>query len=309
MAVADARAGRKEMEAPFILHMLSPLRHVSPFDVNMALDAGFNAIVPYTSVELGEVTGLVQDAIFSRGPKGAKRTGIFIGGRNAILALDMLEAARKSMVPPFAASVFADPAGSFTTAAAMVACVEKALKEKFSTGLSGSKVVVFGATGVVGFSAAVIAAKEGARTTLVGYDGPTRVKQLAENAKGRFKVDLAYADGSSDTLKVAALKDAEVLLAAGKAGVQVASKAQLKQASGLKVAADVNAVPPAGIEGIGVQDNGVALDGKAIGIGALAIGAIKYKVESGLFRKMIEADKPLYLDFRDAFELARSLLG
>ena len=26
------------MEAPFILHMLSPLRHVSPFDVNMALD-------------------------------------------------------------------------------------------------------------------------------------------------------------------------------------------------------------------------------------------------------------------------------
>jgi len=35
------------MEAPFILHMLSPLRHVSPFDVNMALDAGFNAVVPY----------------------------------------------------------------------------------------------------------------------------------------------------------------------------------------------------------------------------------------------------------------------
>ncbi|HET6222414.1 MAG TPA: methylenetetrahydromethanopterin dehydrogenase, partial [Dongiaceae bacterium] len=191
----------------------------------------------------------------------------------------------------------------------MVACVEKSLKEKFSTGLSGRKVVVFGATGVVGFSAAVIAAKEGARTTLVGYDGPTRVKQLAEDAKGRFQVDLAHADGSSDALKIAALKDAEILLAAGKAGVQVASKAQLKQASALKVAADVNAVPPAGIEGIGVQDNGVALDGKAVGIGALAIGAIKYKVESGLFRKMIETDKPLYLDFRDAFELARSLLG
>jgi methylene-tetrahydromethanopterin dehydrogenase len=191
----------------------------------------------------------------------------------------------------------------------MVACVEKALKEKFSTTLSGRKVVVFGATGVVGFSAAVIAAKEGARTTLVGYDGPTRVKQLAEGAKGRFQVDLAHADGSSDALKVAALKDAEILLAAGKAGVQVASKAQLKQASGLKVAADVNAVPPAGIEGIGVQDNGVALDGKAVGIGALAIGAIKYKVESGLFRKMTETDKPLYLDFRDAFELARNLVG
>ena len=46
------------MEAPYILHMLSPLRHVSPFDVNMALDAGFNATVPYTNVEPGEVRGL-----------------------------------------------------------------------------------------------------------------------------------------------------------------------------------------------------------------------------------------------------------
>src|SRR3546814_18084745 len=54
-------------------------------------------------------------AIFSRGPRGAKRTGVFIGGRNAVLALDMLGAARKAMVPPFEISVFADPAGSFTT--------------------------------------------------------------------------------------------------------------------------------------------------------------------------------------------------
>src|SRR5262245_63423579 len=131
------------MEAPYILHMLSPLKHVSPFDVNMALDAGFTTAVPYTNVELGDVLGLTQDAIFSRGPKGAKRTGIFIGGKNAVLALDMLAAARKAMFPPFQVSVFADPAGSFTTAAAMVAKVEKALKAQ--GGLSGRKVAVFGA--------------------------------------------------------------------------------------------------------------------------------------------------------------------
>ena len=34
------------------------------------------------------------------------------------------------MFPPFQLSVFADPAGSFTTGAAMVACVERVLKEK-----------------------------------------------------------------------------------------------------------------------------------------------------------------------------------
>ena len=296
------------MEAPYILHMLSPLKHVSPFDVNMALDAGFNSAVPYTSVELAEVRGLTQDAIFSRGPKGAKRTGLFIGGKDAAAALDMLEAARKAMFPPFQISAFADPAGSFTTAAAMVAKVEKALKTQTGGGLGGRTVAVFGATGVVGFAASVIAAAEGAKVNMIGYDGPTRVKALAARAKERFGVDVASSDGSSDALKVEAVKSVDVVLCAGRAGVQILSSAQLSQASDLKAAADVNAVPPAGIEGVGAQDDGVALTA-GVGIGALAIGAVKYKVQSGLFRKMIETEKPLFLDFRDAFTLARELVG
>jgi methylene-tetrahydromethanopterin dehydrogenase len=69
-------------------------------------------------------------------------------------------------------------------------------------------------------------------------------------------------------------------------------------------------VPPAGIEGLNAQDNGAALTGTdAVGIGALAIGGIKYKVEANLFRKMIETEKPLYLDFRDAFQRAREIIG
>ena len=52
-----------------ILHMLTPLKHMSPFDVNMALDAGYDAVLPYADVTLEEVTTLVQDAIFSRPPK------------------------------------------------------------------------------------------------------------------------------------------------------------------------------------------------------------------------------------------------
>ena len=123
-----------------ILHMVTPLRHMSPFDVNMALDAGFDTAIPYTSVTLDDVTGLVQDAIFSRGPEGVKRTGMFIGGKRAIEALDMMKRAKAAMVPPFEISVFADPAGSFTTAAAMVACVKVALKEKFSTELNGKRI-------------------------------------------------------------------------------------------------------------------------------------------------------------------------
>ncbi len=76
----------------------------------------------------------------------------------------------------------------------------------------------------------------------------------------------------------------------------------------LLLAADVNAVPPAGIEGLTVHADSVAIEGtKAFGIGPLAIGNVKYKTEFGLFQKMIEAKKPVAFDFQDAFALARQI--
>src|SRR5437764_2538386 len=135
-----------------ILHMITPLKHMSPFDVNMALDAGFDAVLAYTNVEAKEVTGLVQDAMFSRPPQDAVRTGFFIGGKDAILALDMREACKKALFPPFELAIFADPAGSFTTAAAMVACVEKVLRNESKREVKGTRIAVYGATGVVGFT-------------------------------------------------------------------------------------------------------------------------------------------------------------
>jgi methylene-tetrahydromethanopterin dehydrogenase len=293
-----------------ILHMLTPLKHMSPFDVNMALDAGYEAAIAYTNVTLEEVGGLVQDAIFSRPPKSGVRTGMFIGGKNAILALDMLSAAKKALVPPFGISFFADPAGSFTTAAAMVACVEKTLIDKKKRNLKALKTVVFGATGVVGFSSAVIAALEGADVTLVGYDGVKRVSDAAREIKTRFQVDVRAADGSDDTKKTDILAQAEAALCAGRAGVRILSGTQLAQAKRLLIVADVNAVPPSGVEGLDMMANGAELTAHGtLGIGPLAIGNIKYKTESGLFQRMIAATKPVTFDFRDAFQLARELNG
>jgi len=298
------------MAHPRILHMITPLKHMSPFDVNMALDAGYAATIPYTSVTVEDVKGLVQDAIFSRGPEGVKRTGMFIAGKRAIEALDMMDRAKAAMVPPFEISVFADPAGSFTTAAAMVACAEKALREKFETELKGKSVAVFGGTGVVGFASAVIAALEGAKPILIGYDGPDRVRKLAEEANARFAVEIRYADGSTEAQKSELARGAEIIFAAGPAGRQLLSLDQIKQAKRLRVVADVNAVPPAGVEGVGVNDNAKPLaDTGILGIGALAIGNIKYRTEAGLFEQMIQSEKPLYLDFRDAYSLAQKLAG
>lgn len=298
------------MADPYILHMVSPQKHVSPFDVNMALDAGFDQVIPYANVEVAEIRALVQDAIFSRPPKLALRTGLFIGGKNAVLALAMLKAAKEALFPPFALSIFADPAGSFTTAGAMVACVERVLREKSQRELKGLRVAVFGATGVVGFSAAVICALEGARVTLVGHDGPDRVRRSAEEIRKRFGLEVEHADGSSEEKKSDILAQSEVALVAARAGMQVLSKAQVDAAASLLVAADVNAVPPPGVESLSPKANGDVIGaGGALGIGPLAIGDIKYKTESGLFRKMIEADKAVAFDFRDAFALARELVG
>ncbi len=83
------------MSRKTILHMLTPLRHMSPFDANMALDAGYDAVIPYTDVGLADVGNLVQDAIFSRPPDAGVATGIFLAGKDAPLALDMLDVGEK----------------------------------------------------------------------------------------------------------------------------------------------------------------------------------------------------------------------
>jgi methylene-tetrahydromethanopterin dehydrogenase len=291
-----------------ILHMLTPLPNVSPFDVNMALDSGYDAVVPYTSIGLNDVAGLVQDVIYSRPPSRGPRSGVFIGGKDAVLALDMLDAASQAQSPPFAASLFADPAGSFTTAAAMMACVEKVLRAGHGRGLKDLAVIVFGATGVVGFSAAVISALEGARVTLVGYDGVERVSNAASQIKARFGVEVEAADGSSEDKKAALVRGAEAILCAGRAGVRVLTAAQIVGAKKLLVAADVNAVAPSGIEGLDLFAFGAPIGGgAALGIGPLALGDTKYKTETQLFQRMIAADKVVRYDFRDAFMLAREL--
>ena len=113
------------MEKPHLLHLITSEKNASPFDVNMAYDAGWTNITPYTNVEQSEIQALVQDAIFSRSTSALTRTGIFFGGRDTHEAMDMIEEAKKHMVPPFEVSVFADPSGAFTTAAGMVAITEK----------------------------------------------------------------------------------------------------------------------------------------------------------------------------------------
>ena len=296
-----------------IFHMLNPMKHNSPFDINMAVDAGYDVVIPYENVTLEEVAGLTQDAIFSRGPAGVKKTGLFIGGRDIGLAMDMLDAAKKAMVPPFEISVFADPSGAFTTAAALVACVESELKKNFNQDLTGSRAIVFGGTGPVGLATAVIAAEHGAETTIVDHFSIDTALEYAAEAKRRYGVDLHATTAASDADKARLISNADLVFCTAKAGIQVLDASVLADANKLKVAGDVNAVPPLGIEGVGIMDFGVPLahaeNAKgAVGVGALAVGNVKYQLQQALLKETLDTEKPVYLDFRNAFDGARKLV-
>lgn len=296
------------MKDPYLLHIFNPTKNVSPFDVNMAYEAEFDGVIPYTEVHLEDVHTLTQDTIFSRGPTGVKRTGIFIGGREFGLAMDMLHRAKAAMVPPFEVSVFADPSGAITTAAALVACIEVQLNKKTGETLEGKNMHILGGTGPVGVCAGILAANCGANVFLASHRGKKVGQEVANEYNSRFKVNMDGADFGSDDAILEMLETSEIVVGAAKAGIQVLSKSQLKHARSLLIAADVNAVPPLGIEGVDVNDMGKELDftpKKACGIGALAIGNVKYKVHYKMFELMKTTDKPLYLDHVQAFEAAR----
>ena len=307
---AARKPARRPKEPASILHFLSTQAFASPFDVNMAVDAGFKVVVTHTSAGLRETAGLVQDAIFSRPPEFGGFTGMFIGGKDALLALDMLAAARAAIVPPFRLSVLADPGGSFTTAAAMVAMVESAYRQSTGRTLEGARVAVFGATGVVGFASAVIAARCGAKVRMISHIGKAPLMPAIEAARSRFGVDLEPVLGARDADKSRIAGKSDVVLCAAAAGVRVLTSKHVARAKDLAVVADVNAVPPAGIEGVEPFDRGRWLDGTAVAsVGPLAIGDIKYKTQAALFRRMVGADSALMLDFNDAFAVARKLVA
>jgi len=307
---AAPRRARKQPQATPILHFLSTQAFASPFDVNMAVDAGFKVVVPHTNAALEHTTGLVQDAIFSRPPEYGCRTGLFIGGKDAILALDMLAAAQAALVPPFQLSALADPGGSFTTAAAMVALVEDVYRKHTGRTLKGATVAVFGSTGVVGFASSIIAAQCGAKVMMASHIGVKALEPFIQAGCERFSVDLEPVAAARDADKEHLVETADIVLCAAAAGVRVLTREQLAKAPQLAAVADVNAVPPSGIEGVELFDRGRVLDGTNIAaIGPLAIGDIKYKTQSALFRSMLSSRETLMLDFTHAFAKARELVS
>ena len=292
-----------------ILYILVPDTHISPFDVTLAADAGFTQILPFTGIKADDVIPMVQDAIFARPPKRFNDTGIFLGGRDVYLATDMFQNAKKAMVGPFQVGVFADPNGAYTTSASIVALVEQALAKKTGNGLKGRRVSVFG-TGPVGLCTAVLAAQQGAEAKLCQLTADDD-RNVARRFCERYSVNVEWISAQTHIEKAYALKETEVIICAAKAGIRILGKEELDFAEHALVAADTNAVPPTGIEGVEANDKYVPVEmAKSTfwGIGSMSIGNLKYKTQYGLFVKMQQSEKSALLDFRDAYNFAISEL-
>jgi len=279
-----------------LLLQLDSSRHASAFDQVVAYDAGADEIMSTSGIAPAEVRDLVYGCIFTRGPNDLKNTAIFIGGTDMAVGDAMLDAVRKTFFGPMRVSTMLDSNGANTTAVAAVVKIMQAL----GGSVSGTRVVVTAATGPVGMRAAGLLAKSGAQVHIT-----SRRREAADRARqeilNRFSGKV-HAECLSDTSGPGGcLENARVLLNCGPAGVQLVPRASWTNHPGLELAVDLNAVPPAGVEGIQPTDDGTVRDSVRC-IGALSVGKLKMKIHKACIARLFESNDAV-LDAEQIFEL------
>jgi hypothetical protein len=283
-----------------LLLQLDPDRLPSAFDRIVAYDAGADEVLSYGAVGEGDVASLVHGAIFTRGPKDLKNTAVFIGGSSVPIAERLLDAAKRAFFGPFRVSILLDPNGANTTAAAAVARLVKAA----GGDVRGRRAAILAGTGPVGARAAGLLARLGAVVQITSRDA-ARGTAVAHAIGERFggEVEARTLDDPQGVRDLVGW--AELLLAAGPAGVRVLAREVWAGRPGLVAVCDVNAVPPVGIEGIEPSDNGVLREGIPA-FGALGVGGLKMKAHRAAIARLFEQND-LVLDAEQVYDTAAAL--
>lgn len=298
-------------DSPYLLFYLDTDVKASPFDICMAYDVGYDAVIPYENVTPEDANTIVQDALLSRGPKGVKHTAFLVGGKNAERAEAVFKAVKDAMFPPFKASIVVDPAGAYTTAAAMVAKAENALFKNHLGELKDKTCTILG-TGAVGQIAAVLLAKMGCKVMIASLN-PKRVdgKEHAENVSRLLAKDhgvqVQGIFAPTPTAKIELLKKADVVMCAGIKGIRLIDKEMLNEVKHIKVLIDINAVPPFGVEGIELNDDMKEMMPGIFTIGALTVGKLKNKVEKEILKEARSNGKEVY-NYNIALPMAQKLI-
>jgi hypothetical protein len=273
----------------------------SVFDRVVAIDAGADEVFSYGGVRPEQVRDLVHGAIFTRGPKDLKSTAIFIGGSDVTAGERLLEEVRRHLLPQLGlrVSVLLDANGANTTAAAAVRAASRHLD------LKGAPALVLGGTGPVGQRVARLLARQGAEVR-VGSRQRARAEKVCDSI--RAKVADAHlepvATGASTEL-TSALQLRVLVISAGAAGAVLLTRNDKSACASLKLAIDLNAVPPLGIEGVEVTDKGTQRDG-IICYGAIGVGDTKMKIHKAAITKLFKSNDQI-MDAEEVYALATAI--
>jgi hypothetical protein len=281
-----------------LLLQLDSDKFPSVFDAITAYDAGVDQVLSYGGVAVEEVRNLVYGAMFTRGGGDLKNSAIFIGGSSVPTGEAMLKATLETFFGPVRVSVMPDPNGSNTTAAAAVVKITRAVA------VAGKRAIVFAGTGPVGQRAAALLAKEGAWVAITSRS-LERAREIGQQIRDRFGVEVTPAEVKDDEATRKVLEGAHVVLTTGTPGVTLVKKELWAGNPTLQVVADVNAVPPLGVDGIQATDDGKEREGK-IAFGALGIGGLKMKIHRAAVAKLFERND-LVLDVEEIYNIGKAL--
>jgi hypothetical protein len=298
---ADVSPEERQPAMRKLLLQLDSSRLPSVFDQVVAYDAGADEIMSYGGVTEGDVRDLILGCIFTRGPKDLKNTAVWIGGNNMSAGEQLLAIAQDTLFAPFTVSIMLDSNGSNTTAVAAVVKIEQAVGD-----VRGKKAVILAGTGPVGQRAAGLLALGGAVVTITSRK-PEQGERARRAIQERFRVEVGIAGMPDPSHCAEILQGAEILLNSGPPGVLMAPKSAWAGCKTLKVAVDLNAVPPLGIEGVELNDAGVEREGVKV-FGAFGVGNFKTKLHKACVAKLFDRND-LVLDAETIADVARQLVA
>jgi hypothetical protein len=272
----------------------------SSFDRVVAVDAGVEELFCYGGVAPESVEPLVHGAMFTRGPADLKQTAIFIGGSDVASGERLLERVRKTFFGPIRVSVMMDSNGSNTTAAAAVLSAKKHLGT-----FAGVEALVLAGTGPVGQRAAQLLAAEGAAVRVASRVRDRAAVTCDAIASQVSDGKLSAWSTANDAELRSACEGVQLVIAAGAAGVTLLPTDVRWSMSSLRVAIDLNAVPPLGIAGVDMLAKAVERDG-AICYGAIGVGGLKMKIHKAALRRLFESNDQV-LDTAAIYQIGQQL--
>lgn len=290
------------MQQPRILIQLDSDSHPSVFDAVVAIDSQVAHLLQYANVEPTNTRSLVHGAMFTRGPNQLHNTAIFIGGSNVGLGEAIGQEVKQSFFGPIRVSVMLDGNGSNTTAAAAVLCASRHVN------LANTRALVLGGTGPVGQRVARLLLRQGSQVMLASRDqqrAQSVCNTLIARIGSEFATKLKPVTMGETPTEAKELQNATAIFSCGAAGVTLLSNDLLATAKEAQVAIDLNAVPPSGIEGIGVTDKAVSR-GSRIDYGAIGVGGLKMRIHSEAIRTLFTRND-LFLDAEEVYNIGKNL--